>query len=103
MSDTVRSFEVACVPGSMAAAGIARVSDGVPVLVVYLDPVKVTIQGAPTPTVWREMAAFCRGLAYESARLAAAIDPDGEPAPPESTWPRHALVRNELGDSGAGH
>jgi hypothetical protein len=103
MSDNVRTFEVACVPGPMAAAGMRRLSDGSPVLVVYLDPVKVTIQGAPTQAGWRELADFCRHLAEEASRLAAGIDPDGEPAPPESTRPRHALVRNEFGDSGAGH
>lgn len=103
MSDNVRTFEVACVPGPMATTNLTWLSDGAPVLVIYLDPVKVTVQSAVTQTGWRELADFCRRLADESARLAAAIDPDGEPAPPESSQPRHALVRNEFGDSGAGH
>jgi hypothetical protein len=103
MSDYSRAFDVACVPGPMATANMARLSDGAPVLVVYLDPVKVTLQGAPTEDGWRELADFCRGLACESARLAAAIDPDGEPAPPEAYAPRHLLVRNEFGESGGGH
>lgn len=103
MSDNVRTFEVACVPGPMATTNMTWLSDGEPVLVVFLDPVKVAIQGAPTQAGWRELADFCRHLVDEAARLAAAIDPDGEAAPPESTRPRHALARNEFGDSGADH
>jgi hypothetical protein len=72
-----------------------------PVLVVYLDPVSITLQCPPTRA--RELADFCRELAHEAARLAAEIDPDGEPAPPEAHFPRHALVYNEFGESGAGH
>lgn len=96
-------YQVACTPGPKAAAGVTRLPDGVPVLVVYLDPVNMTIQATPTQAGVRELADFCRELAQEAARLAAAIDPDGEPAPPEYSAPRHALVRNEYGDSGAGH
>ena len=102
MSANVRTFEVACVPGPMATTNGTWLSDGATVLVVFLDPVKVAIQGAPTQTGWRELADFCRRLADEAARLAAAIDPNGEPAPPKSTRPRHALTRNEFDDSGAG-
>jgi hypothetical protein len=82
---------------------MTRSPDGAPVLVVYLDPVNVTIHGAPTQSGRRELADFCRELARESSRLAATIDPDGEPAPPEVYAPRHALVRNEYGESGGGH
>jgi hypothetical protein len=97
------AFEAACVPGPQAAAGMTRLEHGTPALVVYLDPVNVTIQAAPTQAGWRELADFCRQLAHESARLAAAIDPDGEPAPPEAHMPRHALVPNTFGESGGGH
>lgn len=97
------AYQVACTPGPNAAAGMTRLPTGAPVLVVYLDPVNMTIQGAPTLAGSRELADFCRELAHEAARLAATIDPDGEPAPPEADEPRHALVRNEFGDSGAGH
>lgn len=103
MSDHSRLFEVACVPGPRATAGLSRSTDGAPVLMVFLDPVNLSIRGAPTQAGWRELADFCRGLAHEASRLAAAIDPDGEPAPPEAYEPRHALVRNEFGDSGGGH
>jgi hypothetical protein len=97
------AYQVACVPGSRATVGITQVSDGEPVLVIYLDPVNMTIQGAPTQTGVREMADFCRELAEKASRLAAAIDPDGEITQPENTAPRHVLVRNEFGESGAGH
>lgn len=103
MSDNSGAFEVACVPGPKAASGMTWLSDGAPVLVVYLDPVNVSIQGVPTQAGWHKLADFCRELAHEAARLAAAIDPDGEPAPPEASSPRHALVRHEFGESGAGH
>lgn len=101
MSDYSKAFQVACIPGPDAAVGMARLPHGGQVLVVYLDPVNVTIQAPPSRS--RELADFCRELAHEAARLAAEIDPDGEAAPPEVGAPRHALVRNEFGDSGAGH
>lgn len=103
MSGYGPAYQVACAPGPKAAAGMTRLSDGVPVLVIYLDPVNMTIQAMPTQTGVRELADFCRELAQEAARLAAVIDPDGEPAPPEFSEPRHALVRHEFGESGAGH
>lgn len=103
MSNYGTAYQVACTPGPKAAAGMTRLPDGAPVLVVYLDPVNMTIQGTPTQAGVRELADFCRELAHEAARLAATIDPDGEPAPPEASGPRHALVRNEFGESGAGH
>lgn len=101
MSDYSKAFQVACIPGPDSAAGMTRLPNGGPVLVVYLDPVNITIQAPPSRS--RELADFCRELAQEAARLAAEIDPDGEAAPPEASAPRHALVRNEFGDSGAGH
>jgi hypothetical protein len=70
-------------------------------LVVYLDPVNITLQCPPSRT--RELADFCRELALEASRLATEIDPDGDSAPTEGGVPRHALARNEFGDSGAGH
>jgi hypothetical protein len=103
MSDYGTTYQVACTPGPRAAAGMTRLPTGAPVLVVYLDPVNMTIQSAPTGAGIRELADFCRELAQEASRLAATIDPDGEITPPENTAPRHALVRNEYGDSGAGN
>lgn len=103
MSDYNTTYQVACAPGPNAAVAATRLPGGAPVLVVYLDPVNMTIQGASTRTSVRDLADFCRELAHEASRLAATIDPDGEAAPPEADFPRHALVRNEFGDSGAGH
>jgi hypothetical protein len=101
MSDYSTAFQMACAPGPNAAVAMSRLPGGLPVLVVYLDPVNITIQCSHDHT--RELADFCRELAHEAARLAAEIDPDGEPAPPEAHAPRHALVHNEFGESGAGH
>ncbi len=100
MNEYSTAFQMACVPGPDAAAGMTRLPGGGPVLVVYLDPVNITIQAPPVRS--RELAAFCRELAREAAKLAAQIDPDGESAPSEVTRPRHALVRDQFGDSGAG-
>ncbi len=102
MSDYSTAYQVACSPGPNAAAAMTRVPGGSPVLVVYLDPVNMVIQSPPSAQGSRELADFCRELAHEASRLARTIDPDGEPTEPEATWPRHALVRNELSDSGAG-
>jgi hypothetical protein len=103
MSDYSTAYQVACIPGPNAAAGMTRLPSGAAGLVVYLDPVNMTIQATPTRAGIRELADFCRELALEASRLAETIDPDGEPAPPEASVPRHALVRNELGESGGGH
>jgi len=100
MSDYSTAYQVACAPGTDATAAMMRVPGGVPVLVVYLDPVNMTIQAPPSRAGVREFADFCRELAHEASRLAASIDPDGESAPPEVSVPRHALVRNEIGDAG---
>jgi hypothetical protein len=101
MSDYSTAFQVACIPGPESAVAVARLVGGTLGLVVYLDPVNITIHCPPART--RELADFCRALAQEASHLAAEIDPDGEPAPPEASTPRHALVRNELGESGGGH
>jgi hypothetical protein len=103
MSDYSTAYQVACTPGPRAAVTMTRLPSGAPVLVVYLDPVNMTIQATSTQGGARELADFCRELAQEASQLAATIDPDGEMAPPEANAPRHALVRNELGESGAGH
>jgi hypothetical protein len=97
MTDFSTAFQLACAPGPQAAAAVSRLPGGAPVLVVYLDPLNITLQCPPSRT--QELADFCRELAREASRLAAEIDPDGEPAPPENA----GLVRNEWGDSGGGH
>ena len=97
------AFNVVCSPGHDAAVAFKRVNEHLPALILYLDPVNMAIQLPSAPGGEQLLAEFCRELAREAAKLAAEIDPDGEPAPPEAHAPRHALVRNEFGDSGAGH
>jgi hypothetical protein len=95
-------FNVSCTPGNNAAAAYMRVTEHLPALVMYLDPVNVAIQLPPFPGGDMVLAKFCRELAREAAKLAAEIDPDGEPAPPERR-PRHLLVTGDDGDSGGGY
>ncbi|MGB3441941.1 MAG: hypothetical protein WBA97_24610 [Actinophytocola sp.] len=92
-------FNVSCTPGKNAAAAYMRVTEHVPALVMYLDPVNVAIQLPPFPGGDVVLAKFCREPAREAAKLAAEIDPDDEPAPPER-GPRHLLVTGGDGDSG---
>ncbi len=80
-------FNVTCSPGKDAAAGYMRVTEHLPALVLYLDPVNLAIQLPPYPGGDLVLARFCRELAREAAKLAAAVDPTGEYAP----GPRHAL------------
>ncbi len=95
-------FNVSCTPGKNAAAAYMKVTEHLPALVMYLDPVNVAIQLPPFPGGDLVLAKFCRELAREAAKLAAEIDPDGEPAPPER-GPRHLLVTGDDGDSGGGY
>jgi hypothetical protein len=96
------AFNVSCSPGNNAAAAFMRVTPQLPALVLYLDPVNLAIQLPPFPGGDVALAKFCRELAREAAKLAAEIDPDGEPAPPEYQ-PRHLLVKGPDGESGAGY
>ena len=102
MSDYSTAYQVACVPGRNAGAAATRGPDGRPVLMIYLDPVNMTLHSEQSEAGARELAAFCRELAREAAKLAAEIDPDGEPAPPEC-GPRHLVVTGDDGDSGGGY
>jgi hypothetical protein len=81
-------FNVTCSPGQDAAAGFMRVTEHLPALVLYLDPVNMAIQLPPFPGGDVLLAKFCRELAREAARLAADIDPDNEPT---IDGPRHRL------------
>ena len=74
------AFNVSCSPGKEAAAGFIRVTEHLPALVLYLDPVNMAIQLPPYAGGEQMLAKFCRELAREAALLAAAIDPAGEPA-----------------------
>jgi hypothetical protein len=89
MNDYSTAYQVACSPGPHAAAAMTRGPGGAPVLVVYLDPVNMTIHSTPSDTGVREFAAFCRELAREADRLADTLDP-------ASDGPRH-LLRYEEG------
>jgi hypothetical protein len=102
MSDYNLAYQVACSPGPNAAAAVTRGPSGAPVLVLYLDPVNMTLHSEPSLAGTRDLASFCRELSNEAAKLAAIIDPDGEPAPPERA-PRHLLVTGDDGDSGGGY
>jgi hypothetical protein len=89
-------FNVTCSPGRDAAVGYMRVTEHLPALVLYLDPVNLAIQLPPFPGGEQLLAKFCRELSREAARLAAAIDPAGEFT---HSGPRHALdARGSGGD-----
>jgi hypothetical protein len=79
-------FNVTCSPGKDAVAGYMRVTEHLPALVIYLDPVNLAIQLPPYPGGDLVLARFCRELSREATKLAAAIDPTGE-----ESGPRHAL------------
>jgi hypothetical protein len=89
-------FNVTCSPGKDAAAGYIRVTEHLPALVIYLDPVNLAIQLPPFPGGDLVLAKFCRELAREAAKLATAIDPAGEPNE-ERGRPRHALNQPAVG------
>jgi hypothetical protein len=78
-------FNVTCSPGKDAAAGYMRLTEHLPALVVYLDPVNFVIQLPPFPGGERVLAKFCRELAREATKLADALDQ-------ETSGPRHLLA-----------
>lgn len=102
MNDYSNAYHVACSPGPNAAVAATRGPGGAPVLVLYLDPVNMTLLCEPSHTSTRELASFCRELAREAAKLADEIDPDGESAPADP-GPRHLLVTGDDGDAGGGY
>jgi hypothetical protein len=85
MSSYSTAYQVACTPGPEAAVAMTRGPGGAPVLVVYLDPVNMTIQAEPSALATREFVAFCRELAREATRLADLIEP------PTADSARHRL------------
>jgi len=88
------TFNVACTPGRDAAVGYMRLTAELPALVLYLDPVNVSIQLPPFPGGGAVLAKFCRELAREAAKLAAAVDPNEGPASSEG-GPRHLLTGDD--------
>jgi hypothetical protein len=87
-------FNVTCTPGKDAAVAFMRVTEHLPALVMYLDPVNVAIQLPPFPGGDLMLAKFCRELSREAAKLAAEIDPGPESA---SDGPRHGLREGSVG------
>lgn len=75
-------FNVTCTPGREAAAGMVHVTEEIPALVIYLDPVNVAIQLPPFPGGTDVLMRFCRELSREAAKLADHL---------ESKEGRHAL------------
>jgi hypothetical protein len=78
MSDYSVPYQVACVPGQKAAAAMTPGPAGKPVLVIYLDPVNMTIHSEPSRAGARQLGAFFRELSREAAKFAAQIDPEHE-------------------------
>ncbi|MPZ83172.1 MAG: hypothetical protein GEV28_23375 [Actinophytocola sp.] len=89
--DYSMAYQVGCAPGPNAAVAMAPGPGGMPVLVVYLDPVNMVIHSASSPAANRDLAGFCRELAREATRLADAIDP--------AHGPRHLLRDEVSGDA----
>jgi hypothetical protein len=88
MSDYSTAYQVVCAPGPEAAAAMMRGPGGSPVLVIYLDPVNMTIYSEPALMSTRELVAFCRELAREATKFADEIDPDRDAT---ADGPRHRL------------
>ena len=81
-------FNVTCSPGKDAAAGYMRVTEHLPALVLYLDPVNLATQLPPFPGGEQLLVRFCRELAREATKLAEDLDPQTPAAP---SGPRHLL------------
>lgn len=96
MSDYSTAYQVVCAPGPEAAAAMTRGPGGSPVLVIYLDPVNMTIHSEPSLVGTRELAAFFRELAREAAKFADEIDPDHDAT---AEGPRHQLRDGSFGDA----
>jgi hypothetical protein len=92
-------FNVTCTPGKDAAVAFIRVTQHLPALVLYLDPVNMAIQLPPFPGGDLVLAKFCRELAREAAKLAAVIDPNRDAVP---DGPRHRLQDRPRDWSGDG-
>ena len=78
------SFNVTCTPGPDAVVGYMRVTEHLPALVLYLDPVNMAIQLPAFPGGDALLAKFCRELAREANKLADDVDPPAV----QSTGPR---------------
>ena len=70
-------FNVTCSPGREAAAGMVHITEELPALVIYLDPVNVAIQLPPFPGGVELLVKFCRELSREAGKLADHLDSRG--------------------------
>jgi hypothetical protein len=57
-------FNVSCTPGKDAAVAFMRVTEHLPALVIYLDPVNFAIQLPPFPDGELLLAKFCERSRY---------------------------------------
>lgn len=75
-------FNVTCTPGRDAVAGMVLVTPELPALVMYLDPVNLSIQLPAYVEGAAVFSRFCRELSREAGRLADHIDSAGAPPHP---------------------
>jgi hypothetical protein len=68
-------FNVTCTPGKDAVAGMVFVTPELPALVMYLDPVNMSIQLPPYLEGPAVLARFCRELSREAGQLAEHLEP----------------------------
>lgn len=70
-------FNVVCTPGKDAVVGMVLVTPELPALVMYLDPVNLSIQLPAYVEGQAVLARFCHELSKEAGRLAAHLEPGG--------------------------
>jgi hypothetical protein len=73
------AFTVTCQPGRHASVGARQVGPGWLSLVLSLDPGRVVIDVPSINGGAAVLARFCRELSREASRIAAELDPAGEP------------------------
>jgi hypothetical protein len=94
--------QLACLPGPRSAAAVMTPNaHGLPVLVVFLDPINLTIQCPKQWTSVRSVAAFCRELSREASVFADMLDPAGASGLESLGQPRHALREPADGEGAA--
>ena len=82
------AYNVTCTPGQDASAAYMRITEEIPALVLYLDPVNLAVQLPPFPGGDQVLARFCREVAREAAKLADALESG-------RTSPRHMLTEGD--------
>ncbi|WP_309113848.1 hypothetical protein [Saccharothrix sp.] len=84
------SVNMVATPGHAAAASLVM-ANGLPTLMIYLDPVNLTVQVPPFPGGREVLARFCRELSREAWKVAERLEAAGG---------RHALAEG-AGDGAA--